>query len=619
MKEPAWSRALLLTALAAIGHFVLSCAGLWLWQLRDRVTPILLGQTFAVAIVLRSSPRMRVLVASVTVLTSVAATGLAYSTSAWFLVGSAVTHATGILVTLGVVRLGRSLWPRRDETARGLGLGLARTLLLVAIVSPLAAGAMAAGAAHLGGSSEATQVFWTRWGSNLVGTVSVLPFALTASVARLRALLGGKEAAAFWSTTLVSLVTTWAACAWFPFPFVVIALPLLYAASQFLVMGSSLIGFANVLLLVFMSVQTWAPQAVLHPNGGTLPVAIVFTLVSPLVVAILAEQRSQALSRLAEVHATMLEAAERRRIILDSIGDAVISIDAELRVEYLNPVAERLTGWSQAEARGVPIEEVWQLFDDASDRTPGNPLGARAPSPLVRCMVERRTISLVQPLVLRHRSGSLAFVGDSAAPVFSEDGDQVVGAVAVFQDVTDKHEASRVLHQRAMHDGLTNLFNRAEFEQRLSGLLAEDASVGRAHVACFIDLDRFKAVNDTHGHAAGDAVLRAVADVLRRKTRASDLVGRLGGDEFAICLVGCPLVPAERMANELLQAVLGLQVAWEGHVLGVGASVGLVAFTPHECSLDTLLRRADAACYASKRGGRGMVSVYRDDMPGAPT
>ncbi len=603
--------------MTAVGHFALTYAGLWLWQLRDRVTPILFGQTLAIAVVLRSSPRTRGLVVAATTVTAVLATGLAHSTSGWLLAGSAVTHGTGILVTLAVVRMGQWLWPQRGEAPGGLSVGLARTLLLVALASPVAAGAMASAFAHLAGSTEARQIFWLRWGSNVVGTVSVLPFALTASATRLRVLLTGKDAPGFYATLAMSLVATWAACTWFPFPFVVIALPLLYAASRFLVLGSSIVGCANVLLLVFLSLQTGAPQSVLHRNDWSLPVAIGFTLVSPLVVGLLAEQRSQALSRLAEVYAAMLDAAERRRIILDSIGDAVITIDADRCVDYLNPVAERLTGWTQAEASGVPIEEVWQLFEDASDRTPSAPMGARAASPLVRCMVERRTISLMQPLVLRHRSGSLAFVGDSAAPVFASDGEQIVGAVAVFQDVTDKHQASRVMHRRAMHDGLTNLFNRAEFEQRLSGLLAEDAVGGRQHVACFIDLDRFKAVNDTYGHAAGDAVLRAVADTLRRSTRTSDLVGRLGGDEFALCLVACPSAPAERLPTNLLRAISAVRVPWDGTLLSVGASIGMVVFTAHECTLEVLLRRADTACYASKRAGRGIVSTYHDGMPDA--
>lgn len=582
-------------------HFAVANFGNWLWQQRSASTPVLFGQTVAIALLLLVRPGRRRLVFVGTSLSSAAAVVLSFGFNPWLLLGSVLGNMTNMLVTLGVMTVGARWQARGGTPARRLGLSA--TIFWVTLLAPIIAAGVAKSFATLGGVVEVQQVFWSRWASNLIGAISVLPLALSYSHAHFRKLY---TAPSFYLTWLVSLLTTWAAAAYFPFPFVVIALPLLYAASRFLVLGASMIGLTNVLFLIFLSLQPWQHDPALHEHTMYVPFALVFTLVSPLVVALIGQQRAETLRELARAHELMAVEAERRRIMLDSIGDAVVSVDANLCVQYLNPIAERLTGFTQSEAVGLPVEDVLQLFEDGG----GGIVGEKASNPLIRCMTTRQIVVLEDPLVLRHRDGSVAYVGDSSAPVLSSDRSEVVGAVAVFQDVTQKHQAARAMQRRAMHDALTDLFNRQEFEHRVRALLAERGERASTHVACFMDLDRFKAVNDTHGHAAGDAVLKMVASTLSAKTRASDIVARLGGDEFAWVLRRCPDDVALRLANELVSTIESLRVPWEGHSLQVGASVGLVGFGAGTSDYETLLRHADSACYAAKRAGRGRVAVY---------
>ena len=596
--------------LAIALHLAVTVVGAWLWRQRADATPVLFGQTVAIAFMLRAPGAAGRLVLVGTTIGAGIAAFLIFDASVWLTVGSVLAHVANLGTMLAVVAAGKR-WRRRSVSGRTIrGFGLAGTLFWTATLAPVVAALVAAPFATWGGLPEAQHAVWTRWASNVIGAVSVLPLALSVSFERLRQLHRQGTAWGFYLTVLSSLLTTRLACAYFPFPFVVIALPLLYAASRYLVLGASIAGLANVVLLICLSMQPLQDYPALHSHALYVPFAIVFTLIAPLVVALLSQQRDETLSKLARAHELMEVEAERRRVTLDSIGDAVVSIDADLRVEYLNPVAEKLTGFTKREASGQPIEEILQLFEDVGTGAEG----PKASNPLIRCMTTRATVTLDEPLILRHRSGGLAYVGDSSAPVFSSDGETVEGAVAVFQDVTQRHAAARAIQRRAMHDALTDLFNRQEFELRVRALLEGPGDTTTEHVACFMDLDRFKAVNDNHGHAAGDEVLRVVAATLNGKTRASDVVARLGGDEFAWILPRCPLEFGLRMARELVITIESLGIPWEGTTLSVGASVGLVAFRASECDYETLLRHADSACYAAKKSGRGRVAVYPDDV-----
>jgi PAS domain S-box-containing protein len=239
----------------------------------------------------------------------------------------------------------------------------------------------------------------------------------------------------------------------------------------------------------------------------------------------------------------LFEEKERAEVTLKSIGDAVVTTDAEGTVAYLNPVAEQLTGWERREARGKPIEEVIQLKDDVN--------GEVVESPVLRCLRERRIATLAENAVLVARDGSTVAIQDSAAPIQDHDGN-VVGAVLVFHDVSQERQLHRKLSYYASHDSLTGLINRREFEERLSAALrSAKHSAGQRRALLYMDLDQFKVVNDTCGHAAGDLLLRQLADLLRQRVRTSDVIARLGGDEFAVLLTDCSMAAAAEAADLL--------------------------------------------------------------------
>lgn len=300
----------------------------------------------------------------------------------------------------------------------------------------------------------------------------------------------------------------------------------------------------------------------------------------------------------------LFEEKERLHITLRSIGDAVICTDASLRITFINPIAEQLTGWTMAEADGRPLATVFHVVDE----TTGQPI----PCPVAKCLQTLRPVYLEDGAVLLGRHGERHDVQDSAAPVLTPRGD-VIGAVLVFQDITAARALQRKLAHSAMHDALTGLPNRIWFEQRLREACESAREFDQHHALCFIDLDRFKIVNDTAGHAAGDVLLRELGHVIRSQVRAGDLLARLGGDEFALLLRNCSVDQGERVCLKVIDAIRARRFPWEGRVYDVGASVGITAIDSEAPPLGELMSRADVACYAAKAAGRNRVSVYRRD------
>ncbi len=300
----------------------------------------------------------------------------------------------------------------------------------------------------------------------------------------------------------------------------------------------------------------------------------------------------------------LFEEKERLHITLRSIGDAVICTDAALRITFINPIAEQLTGWTMAEADGRPLATVFHVVDE----TTGQPIAC----PVAKCLQTLRPVYLEDGAVLISRHGERHDVQDSAAPVLTPRGD-VIGAVLVFQDITTARALQRKLAHSAMHDALTGLPNRIWFEQRLREACESAREFEQQHALCFIDLDRFKIVNDTAGHAAGDVLLRELGHVIRSQVRPGDLLARLGGDEFALLLRNCSVDQGERVCLKVIDAIRARRFPWEGRVYDVGASVGITAIDREAPPLGELMSRADVACYAAKAAGRNRVSVYRRD------
>ena len=296
----------------------------------------------------------------------------------------------------------------------------------------------------------------------------------------------------------------------------------------------------------------------------------------------------------------VLEEKNRAQVTLQCIGDAVISTDAAGVIEYLNPVAERLTGWTLAQAVGSHLTAVMHLVDETSRDD--------LESPLLRCLREGVSVGLPSDAVLLGHTGEETAVHASAAPLLSRDG-RSMGAVTVFRDVTQERRQQHELSYQASHDVLTGLVNRRAFNEQLQ-VAVDGARRGTGeHVLLYIDLDQFKAVNDSCGHPAGDQLLMDVTALLQARVRSVDTVARLGGDEFAILLKGCPLGRARKIAESIRLAVKDYQFVWKEVSMGIGASIGLATVNQATESMASLLSAADIACYAAKQAGRNRVHI----------
>jgi diguanylate cyclase (GGDEF)-like protein/PAS domain S-box-containing protein len=292
---------------------------------------------------------------------------------------------------------------------------------------------------------------------------------------------------------------------------------------------------------------------------------------------------------------------ERAQVTLNSIADGVITTDNEGKVDYLNPVAEMLTGWKLREARGRAVTEIFMLRHETEGHTLENPAEV--------CLRSGELTEVGQHSVLVARDGREVPIQDSAAPIRDTAG-RLAGAVLVVHDVSKERQLRRQLAHHASHDSLTGLINRREFEVRLENALST-ARDGASHVLLYVDLDQFKIVNDTCGHTAGDQLLKQVTALIRSLVRASDTVSRLGGDEFGVLLEGCSLEKAISIADDMRAAIRDYRFVSKESAFEIGASIGLVAIREDSESIESLLSAADVACYSAKDLGRNRVHVYQ--------
>jgi len=317
----------------------------------------------------------------------------------------------------------------------------------------------------------------------------------------------------------------------------------------------------------------------------------------------LRESRDRADRRRAEE--ALFQERERALITLHSIGDGVITTDAEGRVDYMNPVAENVTGWSYSEAQGYPLTEVLPLINE-STRQP-------VESPADISLRSGRVVNLSEQCMIINRSGQEFHIEDSAAPIFDRD-NSIIGAVLVFHDITRERRMAHQMNWQATHDTLTGLANRDEFADRLANLLAgvSGSEEQREHALLYLDLDQFKVVNDTCGHAAGDELLKQLSQTLRSHVPACASLARLGGDEFGVLLEDVNLAQARETASQLLEAIGNFTFQWEDRRFDVGVSIGLVPIQGDTKSASFVLSAADVACYVAKDSGRNRVHVYED-------
>jgi diguanylate cyclase (GGDEF)-like protein/PAS domain S-box-containing protein len=295
---------------------------------------------------------------------------------------------------------------------------------------------------------------------------------------------------------------------------------------------------------------------------------------------------------------------ESAQITLQSIGDGVITTDAHLAIEYLNPVAEELTGWRFEEAQGKNIDDIFRGFHEETCEPLENPLSV--------AIRRSRAIKSVRPTLLIKRDGNEMYIESTASPIRDGSG-AVSGGVLVFHDVSESRELNRKLSYHASHDILTGLVNRREFEARLERSLRSARARETSYALCHLDVDQFKIINDTCGHSAGDALLGQVGALLKTKIRWRDTLARLGGDEFAVLLESCSLEEAMRMADLLRETIRNYKFVWEERTFRLGCSVGVVPITGDTDDVAALLSAADSACAAAKEAGRNRVYSFQEN------
>src|ERR1700734_2681774 len=312
----------------------------------------------------------------------------------------------------------------------------------------------------------------------------------------------------------------------------------------------------------------------------------------------------------AAIAEALFDEKERAQVTLNSIGDAVVCTDVDGHVSYLNIIAERLTGWPKTEAIGLPLEGVFRIIDSETRATLPNPMSIAAD--------QNRIVGLPPTCILVRRDGVESAIEDSSAPIHDRRG-RVTGAVMVFHDVSTARALTLQLAYFAQHDGLTELPNRTLLNDRLGHAI----TVARRHHArlavLYVDLDRFKNINDSLGHLVGDHLLKSVALRLSECVRDSDTVSRLGADEFVIVLSEMTHArDAAVCAEKLLQTVRIPHVV-DSHELHVTASIGVSVYPEDGSDLETLLQNADSAMYEAKDRGRNSYQFYRSDLNSSAT
>lgn len=310
------------------------------------------------------------------------------------------------------------------------------------------------------------------------------------------------------------------------------------------------------------------------------------------------------LTQLNQNEEDLYEEKERAEITLRSIGDAVVVIDNNSVITYMNPAAEQITAWDHYLAQGKPIKEVMQLFDEKNKKPLENP-GSRS-------LRTAQVVGMSKNTILINRLGDTIALVDSAAPIIDRDGN-IIGAILVFRDATEEHSLQQRLSWQANHDTLTELHNRTAFEtelERLIKLIEENPE----HNSCliYLDLDQFKVVNDTVGHTAGDVLLRQIANMLLHHTEEYGFLSRIGGDEFAILLSDHDLQAALQFAEKLRHSISQHRFYWENKRFQIGSSIG-IAQIHGNLSKTLILSRADIACYLAKDKGRDRIEIYHED------
>lgn len=299
---------------------------------------------------------------------------------------------------------------------------------------------------------------------------------------------------------------------------------------------------------------------------------------------------------------------EQAEITLQSIDEGVISTDHFGQVIYMNSVAEIYTGWSFKEIKGKFLSKALNLTDGSSHM--------KLPNPIEQCLNSKATINSTDSSILTRRDGLEYAVDFSTTPVIKDD--NLTGAVLVFRDVTEKRTMEKNFDWQAKHDSLTGLINRCEFDNRLNKIISNPDNSEREHALCFINLDRFKIINDSCGHQAGDELLQQISNRLKKLARDTDTIARLGSDEFAVLMYSCSLDKAKSIADVLHEEIFSTHFDWDGKSFSITASIGIVPLNDSTESLTELKSTADLACDRAKDKGGNRIYIYEPENTNYP-
>lgn len=305
------------------------------------------------------------------------------------------------------------------------------------------------------------------------------------------------------------------------------------------------------------------------------------------------------------VENTLFMERDRAQVTLDSIGDAVLSTDILGNVTYLNLVAEKMTGWSRDEASGRPLAEVFHIIDGATR--------AVAQNPMELAIKENKAVALTANCLLIRRDGVECAIEDSASPIHDRTG-QVVGAVIVFHDVSESRDMKVKMSHLAQHDSLTDLPNRTLLHDRITQAIALARRHGSQCAVLFLDVDRFKLINDSLGHTIGDQLLRSVAERLSACVRGTDTVSRPGGDEFVVLLSEIEHTRDAVVVADKMLASLASPHHIAQHDIHVTVSIGISVCPDDGLDAETLIKNADVALYHAKDNGRNNSQFFTQDM-----
>ncbi len=306
---------------------------------------------------------------------------------------------------------------------------------------------------------------------------------------------------------------------------------------------------------------------------------------------------------LCELRNELARQHELLQVTLQSIGDAVITTDIHGCVTWLNPVAVRMTGWPVHLAAGKQLLTVFNIIHEST--------GMPAADPIAHCLNDSHVTVKTRDIVLVSRTGIEFGIENSAAPIKSNS-DELLGVILVFHDVSKQRQLTKEMQHRAMHDMLTGLVNRSEFEHRLLLAFHETTRKGCEHTLLYVDLDQFKLINDSCGHAKGDQLLSQIADLIRRVASYKDTIARIGGDEFALIIRNCGIEKATMVAQSICDAMNDFHFIHENRRFRLGTSIGVVCLDQRWNSIEPAMQAADLSCYAAKKEGRNRVHVWQD-------